>query len=68
MNSNSKSTRRFVAIAATSVLVFGMAATACGKDVVDDDVEKQINDIDDSIEDFVDTVFTTDTSTDSTGG
>ncbi len=62
------STRRLIALATTSVLVFGMAATACGKDVVDDDVEKKIDEIDNSIEDFVDTVFTTDSSTDSTGG
>lgn len=66
---NSNSTRRFVAIAATSVLVFGMAATACGEDVINDDVEKQINDIDDSIEEFVDTIMTTDeTSPTTTGG
>lgn len=65
---NSNSTRRFFALATTTVLVFGMAATACGKDVVDDDVEKKINEIDDSIKDFVDTVFTTDSSPSTTAG
>ncbi len=65
---NSNRTRRRVAIAATALMPFGMAAAACGEDVVDDDVEKEINDIDDSIEDFVDTIMTDDTATDSTGG
>ena len=63
----STSTRRRIAIVASTVLIFGTAAAACGEDVVDDDVEEEINEIDDSIEDFVDTIFT-DGSTDTTGG
>ncbi len=43
--------------------MFGMTTTACGKDVVDDDVEKQIDDADKDINDFVDTVFTDTTDT-----
>ncbi len=65
---NSTSTRRRIAIAATSVAILGMAATACGKDVVDDDVEEEINEIDDSIDDFVDTLFTDDTTDTTIGG
>ena len=68
MDSNSSSTRRFIAIATASVLVFGIAATACGKDVIDDHVEKKINEIDSTIKDFVDTLFTDNTATNSTGG
>lgn len=64
----SNSTRGFVALATTTFLAFGMTVTACGKDVVNDDVEKKIDEIDDSIKDFIDTVLTTDSSPDTTGG
>lgn len=52
-----------IALAATAVALLGISTTACGEDVVDNDVEQEINEIDDSIEDFVDTLFT-----DTTGG
>lgn len=57
------STRRRTAIAASAVLALGMAAVACGEDVVDDDVEREVEEIDEDIKDFVDTAFT-----DTTGG
>ena len=60
---NSTRTRRRIVVAASAVFVFAMAATACGEDVVNDDVEKEINEIDNSIADFVDTLFTDDTGT-----
>ena len=58
---NSTSTRRRIAVATFAVLIFGTTATACGKDVVDDDVEKKIDEADKDIKDFVDTVFTDET-------
>lgn len=63
----SNSARRRIAVVASTVLIFGAAAVACGEDVVDDDVEEEINEIDNSIEDFVDTMFTEDNTT-TTGG
>lgn len=64
---HSTTARRRIAIVASTVLIFGTAAAACGEDVVNDDVEEEIDEIDNSIKDFVDTMFTDD-STDTTGG
>lgn len=64
---HSTTIRRRIAVVAATVLIFGAGAAACGEDVVDDKVEEEINKLDNSIEDFVDTIFTDD-STDTTGG
>jgi hypothetical protein len=64
---HSTRSRRRVAIVASTGLIFGTTAAACGEDVIDDDVEKEIDEIDEDINDFVDTVFTDD-STETTGG
>ena len=70
---NNTNTRRRIAVVAFAALMFGTTATACGKDVVDDDVEKKIDDADKDIKDFVDTAFTDETividnDTSTTGG
>ncbi len=58
---NNTNTRRRIAVAVFAALVLGTTATACGKDVVDDDVEEKIDEADKDIKDFVDTVFTDET-------
>lgn len=62
--------RRPIALVGAAALVLGVTATACGDDVVDDDVEEQIDDGIDDIQSGVEDVVSEveDELDDDTGG